>query len=173
MRIQGEVTTPSELPERIGDGGPVYLTLAPLMHAAGQWTSLMWLFCGAKWVLTTGPLDPVKVGDLVSSERPNMLTIVGDAVAKPLLDAWDAAEPGRWDASSLFAISNGGAPLSAGGKARILERFPDVLVTDGFGSSEAGIQGSSRVSAGEVPAAGGTVRFAPGSKHLRDRTSDG
>src|SRR3546814_4279665 len=73
-----------------------------------------------------------------------MLTIVGDAVAKPLLDVWDAAEPGRWDASSLFAISNGGAPLSAGGKARILERFPDVLVTDGFGSSEAGIQGSSR-----------------------------
>src|SRR3546814_13535335 len=97
-----------------------------------------------------------------------MLTIVGDAVAKPLLDVWDAAEPGRWDASSLFAISNGGAPLSAGGKARILERFPDVLVTDGFGSSEAGIQGSSRVSAGEVPAAGGPVRFAPGSKPLRE-----
>src|SRR3546814_9083291 len=99
-----------------------------------------------------------------------MLTIVGDAVAKPLLDVWDAAEPGRWDASSLFAISNGGAPLSAGGKARILERFPDVLVTDGFGSSEAGIQGSSRVSAGEVPAAGGPVRLAPGSKP-RDRKS--
>src|SRR3546814_19471256 len=121
MRIQGEVTTPSELPERIGDGGPVYLTLAPLMHAAAQWTSLMWLFCGAKVVLTTGPLDPVKVWDLVSSERPNMLTIVGDAVAKPLLDAWDAAETGRLAPSSPFALLHRGPPTSAGGPARHLE----------------------------------------------------
>src|SRR3546814_20506456 len=45
--------------------------------------------------------------------------------------------------------------------------FRSVLVTDGFGSSEAGIQGSSRVSAVELPAAGGPVRFAPGSKPLR------
>src|SRR3546814_20562275 len=94
--------------------------------------------------LTTGPLDPVKVWDLVSSERPNMLTIVGDAVAKPLLDVWDAAEPGRWDATSLFAISNGGAPLSAGGKARNRERFPDVLATAGFGPPAAGNQGPNR-----------------------------
>src|SRR3546814_17438829 len=118
MRIQGEVTTPSELPERIGDGGPVYLTLAPLMHAAAQWTSLMWLFCGAKVVLTTGPLDPVKVWDPVSSERPNMLTIVGAAVAKPLLAAWDAAEPGRCDASPLFAHPTRGAPPPGGGKGQ-------------------------------------------------------
>src|SRR3546814_12080596 len=95
------------------------------MHAAAQWTSLMWLFCGAKVVLTTGPLDPVKVWDLVSSERPNMLTLVGDAVAKPLLDACDAAEPGRWAASSLFAIPHGGAPLLAGGTDRLLGRSPD------------------------------------------------
>jgi acyl-CoA synthetase (AMP-forming)/AMP-acid ligase II len=39
-------------------------------------------------------------------------------------------------------------------------------VTDGFGSSEAGIQGSSRVSAAEAPEAGGTVRFDRGSKPL-------
>src|SRR3546814_19280339 len=113
MRIQGEVTTPSELPERIGDGGPVYLTLAPLMHAAAQWTSLMWLFCGAKVVLTTGPLDPVKVWDLVSCERPNMFTCVGDPVAKPPLVAWGAAQPGRWAAASPFAIPQGGPPPPA------------------------------------------------------------
>src|SRR3546814_19510347 len=97
----------------------LFRSLAPLIHAAAQWTSLMWLFCGAKVVLTTGPLDPVKVWDLVSSERPNMLTIVGDAVAKPPLHVWDAAEPGRWDATSLLATSHGGAPPAAGGKAQI------------------------------------------------------
>lgn len=167
MRIQGEVASPEELPERIGDGGPVYLTLAPLMHAAAQWTSFMWFFAGAKVVLLDGPLDAEGVWATVEAEKPNMMTVIGDAVAKPLLDAWDARPPGeRWDVSSLFAISNGGAPLSPGGKARILERFPHVLVTDGFGSSEAGIQGASRVGVSDAPAAGRSVRFDPGRKPM-------
>jgi acyl-CoA synthetase (AMP-forming)/AMP-acid ligase II len=69
-------------------------------------------------------------------------------------------DPGdRPDVSTLFSISNGGAPMSTGCKARILERFPTVMVNDGFGSSEAGIQGSSRVTAADVPAAG-AVRFS-------------
>src|SRR3546814_10939769 len=106
------------------------------MHAAAQWTSLMWLFCGAKVVLTTCPLDPVKVWDLVSSERPNMLTIVGHAVAKPLLDTSDAAEPGSWDASSLYAISYGCPPRSAEGQARHRGRFPGVVVPHRFASPE-------------------------------------
>ena len=166
MRLQGEVTSPAELPDRIGDGGPVYFTLAPLMHAAAQWTSFMWFFVGGKVILIDGPLDPESVWATVEVEKPNMLTLIGDAVAKPLLDAWETAPAGRWDVSSLFAISNGGAPLSAGCKARILECFPNVLVNDGFGSSEAGIQGSSRVSAADAPHAGGTVRFDRGSKPL-------
>lgn len=165
MRFQGEVTSPAELPERIGDG-PTYFTLAPLMHAAAQWTSFMWFFAGGKVVLLEGSLDAERVWDTVEAEGVNMLTVVGDAVAKPLLDAWDAAGPGRWDVSSVYAISNGGAPMSAGCKARILERFPNVLVTDGFGSSEAGIQGSSRVAAAEAPGPGGTVRFDRGTKPL-------
>ena len=86
--------------------------------------------------------------------------MVGDAVAKPLLDAWDAMpEDERPDISALFSISNGGAPMSTGCKARILDRFPNVMVNDGFGSSEAGIQGSSRVTAADVPASG-AVRFS-------------
>ena len=43
------------------------------------------------------------------------VTVVGDAVAKPLLDAWDAMPRTSGPTSaSLFAISNGGAPLSTG-----------------------------------------------------------
>ena len=164
MRLRGEVTSPAELPERIGDGF-TYMTLAPLMHAAAQWTSFMQFFAGGRVVLMEGSLDPEAVWATVEREGVNLMTLVGDAVAKPLLDAWDAAGPGRWDTSSVFAISNGGAPMSAGCKGRILERFPTVMITDGFGSSEAGIQGSSRVGAADAPAAGGTVRFSTaGSK---------
>ena len=159
MRLDGEVTSPDELVARCGEGGITYMTIAPLMHAAAQWTSFMWFFAGHRVVLTEGSLDPVEVWSTIEREGVNILTVVGDAVAKPLLDAWDAA-PGQWDVSSVYSISNGGAPLSAGGKARILATFPNVLVNDGFGSSEAGIQGSSRVSAADAPAAGGTVRFS-------------
>jgi len=164
MRLAGEVASPAELPERIGDG-ITYLPLAPMMHAAAQWTSFMWLFAGGKVVLMEGSLDPERLWRTVATERVNLLTVVGDAVAKPLLDAWDAMAPDeRPDASSLFAISNGGAPMSVGCKARILDRFPNVMVTDGFGSSEAGIQGSSRVGAADVPPSG-AVRFSTaGSK---------
>jgi acyl-CoA synthetase (AMP-forming)/AMP-acid ligase II len=172
MRFQGEVSSPAELPERIGDG-PTYFTLAPLMHAAAQWTSFMWFFAGGKVVLMEGSLDPERVWATAEAEQVNMLTVIGDAVAKPLLDAWDAAGPERWDVSSIYAISNGGAPLSAGCKARILERFPNVLVTDGFGSSEAGIQGSSRVAAADALDAGGTVRFDKGTKPLLVLDDDG
>jgi acyl-CoA synthetase (AMP-forming)/AMP-acid ligase II len=167
MRFQGEVASPEELPGRIGDGGPVYFTLAPLMHAAAQWTSFMWFFAGGKVILLDGRLDGPLVWATVEREKPNMMTLMGDAVAKPLLDAWDAMPPEqRPDVSSLFAISNGGAPLSPGCKARILDRLPNVLVTDGFGSSEAGIQGSSRVAAADAPAAGRSVRFDTGSKPM-------
>jgi len=165
MRFEGEVISPDQLPTRIADNPPAYFTLAPMMHAAAQWTSFMWFFAGGRVILHDGPLDAERVWNTVAAEAPNLITLIGDAVAKPLLDAWDAAGPDRWDASSLFAISNGGAPLSVGCKARILERFPHVLVIDGFGSSEAGVQGSSRVSAGEAQA-GGTVRFDPGTKPL-------
>ncbi len=166
MRFLGEVSSPSELPERIGNGDPIYFTIAPLMHVAAQWTAFMWLFIGAKVVLMEGSLAPDKVWSLAAAEKVHMITLIGDAVAKPLLDAWDAAAPGTWDLSSVYAISNGGAPLSAGAKARIIDRFPNVILGDGFGSSEAGIQGSSRVTAAEAPGVDAPVRFTQGTKPL-------
>jgi acyl-CoA synthetase (AMP-forming)/AMP-acid ligase II len=159
MRMQGEVSSPDELPDRMGVD-LTYLPLAPLMHAAAQWTSFMWFFCGARVVLMPGSLDPARVWHTIAEEGVQSMTVVGDAVAKPLLDAWDRmTDEERPDLSSLFAISNGGAPLSTGCKARILATFPTVMINDGFGSSEAGIQGSSRVTAGDVPTSG-PVRFS-------------
>jgi acyl-CoA synthetase (AMP-forming)/AMP-acid ligase II len=164
MRMQGEVTSPAELPERMG-ADITYLPLAPLMHAAAQWTSFMWFFGGGKVVLMPGSLDPARVWRTVEEERVQLITVVGDAVAKPLLDAWEAMpEAERPDVSALFSISNGGAPMSTSCKARILASFPNVMVNDGFGSSEAGIQGSSRVTAADAPTSG-PVRFSTaGSK---------
>jgi acyl-CoA synthetase (AMP-forming)/AMP-acid ligase II len=163
MRIQGEVATPAELVDRIGDGNLTYMTLAPLMHAAAQWTSLMWFFVGGRVVLTAGSLDPEGVWDTIEREGVNAVTVVGDAVAKPLLDAWDA-NPGRWEIPSMYSLSNGGAPMSPGCKARILATFPHFLVNDGFGSSEAGIQGQSRITAAVEPGSGVVGRIVTGGR---------
>ena len=161
MRMNGPVDRPDELPSRIVEQPICYMPLAPMMHAAAQWTTLSWLFSGSKVVLMPGSLDPDAVWRTIGAEKVNSMTVVGDAVARPLLDAWDravaAGEP--YDISSLFSISNGGAPMATSTRERIFATFPQMLVTDGFGSSEAGTQGAMRVAAGDRPAGASLVRF--------------
>ena len=160
-RMDGPVERPDELPARIAEQPICYMPLAPMMHAAAQWTSLSWLFSGSKVVLMPGSLDPDAVWRTIGAEGVNSMTVVGDAVARPLLDAWDrAAETGApYDIPSLFSISNGGAPMAPATRERIFATFPQLLVTDGFGSSEAGAQGAMRVAAGDRPSGSGLVRF--------------
>ncbi len=158
MRLMGPVSAPAEVLDRIIDGTFTFLPVAPLMHAAGQWTSLSWLFAGGTVVLLPGPLDAERVWRTVEAEKVNLLTVVGDAVVRPLVDAWEAAGP--FDASSLFSIGSGGAPLTPGLRKRLMEILPGVTIADGFGSSETGAQGSQRIEAGSAPTDGGT-RFTP------------
>ena len=47
----------------------MFYPLAPLMHAAAQWTSLSWLLCGGKVVLHPGSFDPVGVWRTVDPEK--------------------------------------------------------------------------------------------------------
>jgi len=156
MRLQGPVAKPSELPDRIVDGTFVYFPVAPLMHAAGQWTALSWWYAGGKVILLPGSLDPVYVWQTVESEAVNLMTVVGDPVVRPLVDEWDRSGP--YDVSSLFSIGSGGAPLSPVLRNRLAEILPGVTVADGFGSSETGAQGSYRTSG---PTGDGHARFAP------------
>ena len=160
MRLSGPVDAPADLLDRIVPAF-TYLPLAPLMHAAAQWTTFSWLLAGGKTVLMPGRLDPEAVWQAVADHGVNSLTVVGDAVARPLVRAWEA-QPDRWDASGLFAISNGGAPMSPSLKAHLAELFPGRAIVDGFGSSESGVQGSQRLQAGETSVGTGLARFAPG-----------
>ena len=52
-----------------------------------------------------------------------MMTTVGDAMARPLADAWDSDGP--FDVPSLYSLSNGGAPLSAATKQRLQAILPN------------------------------------------------
>jgi 3-oxocholest-4-en-26-oate---CoA ligase len=162
LRMSGPVSSPDEMLDRIIDFDFVFYALAPLMHAAAQWVSLMWFLCGAKVVLHAGPFDGERVWRTIEEEKVSVLTVVGDAMARPLCDAWE--EHGPFDISSLFSLSNGGAPLTPSVRDRLRSYAPDTMLTDGFGSSETGIQGSRRISPGED--AGEAVTFdsvAPGA----------
>jgi 3-oxocholest-4-en-26-oate---CoA ligase len=134
-----EVTSVGELVERIVSDQSTFLALAPLMHAAGGWTVFLYLYGGNRVVLWPGPLDPVEVWRTIEREGVTATSAVGDAVLRPLLDAWDLLDP-KPDVRSLQTFSSGGAPLSPAVRERFLATFPSLPLADGYGSSETGIQ---------------------------------
>src|SRR3954470_18237367 len=137
---------PVQSPDELADNARAaaewtFLIVPPLMHGAGQWVTGSALFEAKRAVLQDGPrMDPEHAWDLVEREKVNSMTIVGDAMARPLADAF-AAHPGRWDTSSLLGIGSGGAPLSPAVKQQLADLLPNTMVLDSFGSSETGYQG--------------------------------
>src|SRR5664280_1042397 len=110
---------PEELADRVLRPGITALAVPPFMHAAGHWLAFSTLFGGGTVVTTPGGIfDPLEVWRLVEAERVNAVVVVGDAMARPLLDVL-AADPDRFDLSSLIAIGSGGAVLSPSTKAQL------------------------------------------------------
>ena len=85
-----------------------------------------------------------------------VLTIVGDVFARPLLAALDA-EPDRWDLSSLRAITSSGVTWSPEVKRALLDHLPNVTMLDSLGASE-GLMSRSAAKAGDAKIA--AARFA-------------
>ncbi len=156
------ITRPEELAERVLRPGVTSLAIPPFMHAAGHWLAFSTLFGGGKLVTTPGGVfDPVEVWRLVEAERANAVVVVGDAMARPLLDVL-AQDPDRYDLSSLMAVGSGGAVLSPSTKAQLAELLPGRIVADRFGSSETGQVG------GEPPV---DDPFGPPRLRVDDRTA--
>ncbi|MFT4614349.1 MAG: acyl-CoA synthetase (AMP-forming)/AMP-acid ligase II [Bacteroidia bacterium] len=137
----GPITEPTQIAGRIGDFAIVGMALAPLMHGACWWYAIIQMLGGNCVVLNPArSMDGAQVWDIVEREKVNSLSIVGDAMGIPLLDAL-RNEPDRWDLSSLFSIGSGGAVFSASKQEEFKERFPNVIIMNSFGSSESGNMG--------------------------------
>jgi acyl-CoA synthetase (AMP-forming)/AMP-acid ligase II len=137
------------------------MSIPPLMHGAAQWACFYYMAMGATVVFpaNTRSLDPVDVWDTVARERVIGISVVGDAMARPIVEE---LERGHHDAPTLMAFGSGGATLSVGLKERLLAVLPNVLITDVAGASETGVQmgvasGSGSVSTGTFVAGPGTV----------------
>lgn len=134
--------TPEDVVAGARDGaGSVSFPIAPLMHGAALWVAIMTVLAGNTLVLSSQrKLDPHEVWSTVEREKVVGMSIVGDAMARPLVEALD--EPGAsYDLSGFFVIGSGGALLSPAVKAKMAERLPHVFVSDSIGASETGYQG--------------------------------
>ena len=114
------------------------------MHGNAQWTMFVGLFGGNTVVLSTSRrFDADEIWDLVERESVFIISLVGDAMARPLVDALAHRDRRH---RSLLAIVSGGAILSPAIKAEINERVPNVMVVDAFGASETGANGAVDVT---------------------------
>ena len=149
------IKTPEELVERIPADGATILTTPPLMHVSAQWGVFHSLFAGGRVVFPPqGAFDADAVWRLVAAEGVNILTIVGDAMARPLADAYAKSKESdaAYDLSSLIVVGSGGATLSSTAKGKLNELLPNLMIVDGFGSSETGIVGNKLHAAGDTSA---------------------
>ncbi|WP_182907484.1 acyl-CoA synthetase [Microbispora sp. H13382] len=133
--------TAEELAAAAAAGTPVvYLLTAPLMHGAACYTLLSALLAGSTTVLLRR-FDPVETLRLIESEHAVIVTVVGDAIARPLVDA--IREHGaEHDLSSMKVLGSGGALLSRSVREEATSLVPGLYVNDGFGSSESGVDGT-------------------------------
>jgi 3-oxocholest-4-en-26-oate---CoA ligase len=137
--------------------GTTLMVLPPLMHGAAQWGVLTGMTTGQTVVFSavTDRLDADTVVVEIARNNVSVVTVVGDAMARPLADALERGIP---DVPSLAAVANGGALLTPTTKQRLIDAKPGLVVVDGVGSSETGAQLTHLSTGGAVS----TGTFKPG-----------
>ena len=145
---------------------PTWLAACPQMHGTGMWLGTMapLLLKGSVVTLANRSFDADELWRAVERNGVDVVVIVGDAFAKPMLRALDE---GSYDPSSLKAIVSSGVMWSTEVKEGLLKHL-DVLLYDGLGSTEGSMGTTISTRAG----IGTTARFttAPSVKVI---TEDG
>jgi acyl-CoA synthetase (AMP-forming)/AMP-acid ligase II len=121
------------------NGGVGMMSAAPLMHGAAQWATFTTFTNGNTVVIPreTRKMVPSDIWSSVAENKVLTLQIVGDAMARPLIDELDV---NTYDLSGFLALVSGGAAMNSTLKDRFLEHVPHAVVLDAVGSSETGAQ---------------------------------
>ncbi|WP_267243464.1 acyl-CoA synthetase [Streptomyces sp. PR69] len=142
------VTRPEELAERVAAGGDgiTFFPAPPLMHGTSTLTAFIAFNFGQRVVLHR-KFVPEEVLRTIEKERVSSVSLVGDAMLRPLVDALAGPLKGT-DLSALFSVSSSGAIMSETVRAQFAELAPGVLLLNNFGSSESGFNGTATQDSG-------------------------
>lgn len=130
--------------------GPVNLPLPPLMHGTGLLSAISAMTgAGTCITLPSRSFEPELALAAIDRHKVTAVTIVGDAFARPMLEVLDA-HPGQYDISSVMVISSSGVMWTRDVKAGLLRHNENMMLADGFSSSEAIGLGSSIMTRDET-----------------------
>ena len=158
------VTSPMEVVKRGENGQMTMFPLAPLMHGASQWAVIGRGFEGHRVVLSR-KFDPMETWRLIESEKINGLFITGDAMARPLIEAYKSFKT-EIDVSSFFLLASSAVVFSQTVKDAFFEQFNGVMIIDSIGSSEIGGAGILMAAKGQIMKGGPTVTPGQGATVL-------
>ena len=162
------VDDPSELPGRVPPTAGVQIQAPPLMHVSALWGSLGTMLCGNTTVLLSpGAFDAYELLATIERQAAMICVLVGDAMARPLADAI-AADSTAFDLSSLFVVASGGAILSPAVQDALRQHLPNLVVIDGFGSSETGVAGTKATMGGAAPTGSPSFQMGPDTTVIDD-----
>jgi 3-oxocholest-4-en-26-oate---CoA ligase len=149
-----------DIAERV-TGGVTLLVACPLMHGTGQFSAFgIMQLGGAVTVLPSRHFDAAELWRVVDERSVNVMSIVGDAFARPMLAELDAHRD-QYDLSSVVAMISSGVMWSQEVKDGLIRHIPQVTLSDNFASSEALGLGSSVSRAGATES---TARFRVGPR---------
>ena len=141
----------------------------PLMHGTGMWLGafLPLLLGGAAITTSNLGFDPDQLWAQVQNKKATNIVIVGDAFAKPMLDALNrgVSDGSAYDISSVQVIISSGVMWSAEVKQGLLEHH-NMKLMDTMGSTEGGMGAS--VTTRDNPPATAKFTLNPGVIVLAD-----
>lgn len=134
----------AELKERFrNQERAVYLPLPPIMHGTGLMSSINAMISGGTCV--TLPSPSFNAGEAlreIDRHQITNVTIVGDAFARPMVEELNA-NPGKYNFSSVKVMNSAGVMWTREVKAGLILHNENIMLADGFSSSEAIGLGSS------------------------------
>lgn len=116
------------------------------MHGTSTLTAFIGFNFGQRVVLHR-KFSPEDVLRTIEQEKVTSMSLVGDAMLRPLIDALKGPMKGT-DTSSMFSVSSSGAIMSDTVRRQFLELVPNVMLLNNFGSSESGFNGTATDDAG-------------------------
>ncbi|MFJ6805775.1 AMP-binding protein [Streptomyces anulatus] len=169
---QGHITlrhaTEAQTPHHIPIGSATGISIAPLFHGMGMVSQTIFVVAGLT-VVVFGRFDAVRYLDTI--ERLGVHAVTGSpALCHAILAVPDVRER---DLSCVRLVSSGSAPINPAASAELAEVFPNAVVSDGYGLTEATMGVSISPLDRSMPRPEGSIGLALFDTEIEIRDMDG